>query len=150
MSLDSAPEADDSDISAISRLDDTPEPSPQTHQPRRVDVISSLGSLRRGATFADVSENQPETKAGRDDETYRTGSADGSAPVSMENDLIKFNFDNADLSEVIRSLAEIMGIKYVEDPDIQGKVTIHTAEAFPKAIYCRFFYGYSNRTGTRP
>ena len=53
---------------------------------------------------------------------------DISVSKSADGELVQFNFDNAELTEVIRSLADIMGIKYIEDPNIQGKVTIHTAE----------------------
>jgi general secretion pathway protein D len=38
-----------------------------------------------------------------------------------------FNFDNADLYEVIRVMAEIMKINYMIDPKVKGVVNIHTA-----------------------
>ena len=40
---------------------------------------------------------------------------------------IEINFDNADLVEVIRTLADILNIQYLLDPGVQGSVTIHTA-----------------------
>jgi general secretion pathway protein D len=40
---------------------------------------------------------------------------------------IVFNFDNADLYEVIRIIAEIMKINYVIDPKVKGIVNIHTS-----------------------
>ncbi|MBC2734003.1 MAG: type II secretion system secretin GspD [Desulfobacteraceae bacterium] len=40
---------------------------------------------------------------------------------------IEINFDNADLIEVIRTLADILNIQYLLDPGVQGSVTIHTA-----------------------
>ena len=40
---------------------------------------------------------------------------------------ITLNFDDADLYEVIRSMAEILKINYIVDPNVRGKVTIHTA-----------------------
>lgn len=40
---------------------------------------------------------------------------------------VTFNFDDADLYEVIRSMAEILDINYIVDPDVRGRVTIHTA-----------------------
>jgi general secretion pathway protein D len=48
-----------------------------------------------------------------------------------------FNFDNADLYEVIRVMAEIMKINYLIDPKVKGVVNIHTSgqlstdDAFP-------------------
>lgn len=40
---------------------------------------------------------------------------------------IVFNFDDADLYEVIRTMAELLGINYMVDPGIRGRVTIQTA-----------------------
>ena len=40
---------------------------------------------------------------------------------------IVLNFDNADLNEVIITMADILGINYIVDPGVNGKVTIHTA-----------------------
>lgn len=42
------------------------------------------------------------------------------------NDFI-INFDNADIYEVIRVLAEIMKINYIIDPKVKGVVNIHTS-----------------------
>jgi len=50
---------------------------------------------------------------------------------------VVFNFDNADIYEVIRVMAEIMKINYIIDPRVRGVVNIHTAgqisaeEVFP-------------------
>ena len=40
---------------------------------------------------------------------------------------IVLNFDGADLEEVVRTLAEILKINYIIEPNIRGKVTIHSA-----------------------
>jgi len=40
---------------------------------------------------------------------------------------VVFNFDNADLYEVIRVMAEVMKINYVVDPRVKGVVNIRTA-----------------------
>ena len=40
---------------------------------------------------------------------------------------VVFNFDNADLEEVIRTIADILQINYIADTAIKGAVTIHTA-----------------------
>lgn len=45
---------------------------------------------------------------------------------------IIFNFDDADLYEVIKTMAELLEINYIVDPGIQGKVTIHTARKLKK------------------
>ncbi len=44
---------------------------------------------------------------------------------------VVFNFDNADLYEVIRVMAEILKINYVVDPRVKGVVNIHTAGQIP-------------------
>lgn len=40
---------------------------------------------------------------------------------------IALNFDNADIYEVINSLSDILGINYIIDPAVKGKVNIHTS-----------------------
>ncbi len=54
------------------------------------------------------------------------------APGGSEDTLIDFNFDDADLYEVIRTIAEILNISYIVDANIQGKVTIHTSRKVRK------------------
>lgn len=44
---------------------------------------------------------------------------------------VVFNFDNADLYEVIRVMAEIMKINYIIDPRVKGVVNIHTSGHIP-------------------
>jgi general secretion pathway protein D len=39
---------------------------------------------------------------------------------------IIFNFDDAELPEVLRALADMLGYDYILDPGIRGKVTIHS------------------------
>ncbi len=52
------------------------------------------------------------------------------APVgspSGADGTIEFNFDNAELNEVVRTLADILEIRYIADENLQGKVTVHTS-----------------------
>ena len=49
------------------------------------------------------------------------------APIK-EKDQIVFNFDDADLYEVIRTIADLLNINYIVDPNVRGKVTIHTSD----------------------
>jgi general secretion pathway protein D len=44
---------------------------------------------------------------------------------------VVFNFDNADLHEVIRVMAEILKINYIVDPKVRGVVNIHTVGQIP-------------------
>ncbi len=50
-----------------------------------------------------------------------------SAPTDPADGGVTLNFDDADLYEVIRTMAEILQINYIVDPGVRGKVTIHTA-----------------------
>lgn len=54
------------------------------------------------------------------------------APDGAEDTLIDFNFDDADLYEVIRTIAEILNISYIVDANIQGKVTVQTSRKVRK------------------
>jgi len=45
---------------------------------------------------------------------------------------ISLNFDNADIFEVINALSEFLGINYIIDPAIKGKVNIHTTSEVDK------------------
>ena len=63
--------------------------------------------------------------------TRRTSSFSKDGPEA-EGQII-FNFDDADLYEVIKTMAELLEINYIVDPGIQGKVTIHTARKLRKA-----------------
>jgi general secretion pathway protein D len=46
-------------------------------------------------------------------------------PDAGSEDIV-FSFDDADLREVIRAAAEILGFNYILDPSVRGDVTIHT------------------------
>ncbi len=48
-----------------------------------------------------------------------------SIPPRTEQTII-FNFDDADIYEVIRVIGEILKINYIVDPRVKGKVNIHT------------------------
>jgi general secretion pathway protein D len=62
----------------------------------------------------------------------RKPSPDQSALGETSNDFVELNFDNADIHEVIATIAELTGIKYVAEPGIQGKVTIHTTDGIAR------------------
>jgi general secretion pathway protein D len=53
---------------------------------------------------------------------------------------IVFNFDNADLYEVIRTMADLLRINYIVDPGVRGNVTIHTAGRLRKEELFTVFY----------
>jgi general secretion pathway protein D len=53
---------------------------------------------------------------------------------------IDFNFDDADIYEVIRTLSELLNINYIVDPNVKGKVTIHTAGGLRKEDLMPVFF----------
>ena len=58
-------------------------------------------------------------------------------PMPRTGPAVVFNFDNADLYEVIRVIGEVLRINYIIDPRVKGVVNIHTSgsisseDAFP-------------------
>ncbi len=53
---------------------------------------------------------------------------------------IILNFDNADLYEVINTIADILGINYIIDPRVKGNVTIYTARGLSKKDLFSVFF----------
>lgn len=49
------------------------------------------------------------------------------APPEKKGPKIVLNFDNADLYAVISTIGELLGLNYIVDPNVRGKVTINTA-----------------------
>ncbi|MDD5722765.1 MAG: type II secretion system secretin GspD [Syntrophales bacterium] len=45
---------------------------------------------------------------------------------------VTFNFDNADIYEVIRTISELLQINYIVDPSVRGNVTIRTTRGLSK------------------
>ena len=84
--------------------------------PERASRVSSTGQYESPATI----KKYPPRRSIR-----RTSSLANDGPEG-EGQII-FNFDDADLYEVIKTMAELLEINYIVDPGIQGKVTIHTA-----------------------
>jgi len=59
---------------------------------------------------------------------------------SVKSGKMVLNFDNAELSEVIRTLAELLDINYMLDKGVGGKVTIHTAGELSREDLFPVFY----------
>ena len=49
-----------------------------------------------------------------------------------EGEAMVLNFDNIDIREVIRSLAEALGIAYTIDPRVEGQITLRTTGRIPR------------------
>jgi len=57
-----------------------------------------------------------------------------------KDDYVALSFDNADINEVIATIAGLIGLKYITDPEIQGKVTITSAGDLAKENLLSVFY----------
>ena len=53
---------------------------------------------------------------------------------------IAFNFDDADIYEVIRTIADVLNINYIVDPNVRGKVTVHTAGSLKREDLFSVFF----------
>jgi general secretion pathway protein D len=65
---------------------------------------------------------------------------DESTLAEDEENYVALSFDNADINEVIATIARLIGLKYIADPEIQGKVTINSAENVAKEDLLSVFY----------
>jgi general secretion pathway protein D len=92
---------------------------------RRVSTVSSAGKYGSPASVFN------KRNAARRRLAMSSSLSDTAAGSGEEGQII-FNFDDADLYEVIRTMAELLEINYIVDPGIQGKVTIHTARKLKK------------------
>ncbi len=89
--------------------------------PGRASRVSSTS----GSPTAIYKKRNPRGRSIRSTASLSKGELEG------EGEII-FNFDDADLYEVIKTMAELLEINYIVDPGIQGKVTIHTARKLKK------------------
>ncbi|MBN1830318.1 MAG: hypothetical protein JW884_14395 [Deltaproteobacteria bacterium] len=55
-------------------------------------------------------------------------------------DIVTFNFDDADLYEVIRTMSDLLKLNIIFDVPVKGKVTIHTAGGIRKEYLSTLFY----------
>jgi general secretion pathway protein D len=60
--------------------------------------------------------------------------------VSEKTGQVSFDFDDADLYAVIRTMADLLKINYIIDPNVSGKVTIHTAGRLKEEDLFTIFY----------
>jgi len=92
---------------------------------RRLQPPASVGS--QGSTPPSRGEPSPTVAP----PTPPSASAPPSAPArplaSQAGAGVVFNFDNADIYEVIRVMGEILRINYIIDPRVKGAVNIHTS-----------------------
>lgn len=92
------------------------------------------GALSEEAPSVLPTQGAGTTKVSAASKPGQTRLAPGSAgrqkkkePLVDKGPKIVLNFDNADLYAVIGTIAELLGLNYIVDPNVRGKVTINTA-----------------------
>lgn len=115
----------------------------------RADEKASTDSKKSEDVQSDPQKTKPPTDSVKDksgelndkEEKREGGSADDAGGITISgNKGLVFNFDNADLTEVIRTLAELLKINYLLDSDVRGTVTIHTSGELSRKDLFPIFY----------
>jgi len=90
----------------------------------------------------DVPEIKPETAISKKEDStkemaFEKKEKKGGKQRPQVNDVtrekISLNFDDADIYEVINALSDFLGINYIIDPGVKGKVNIHTSGEIDKS-----------------
>lgn len=75
----------------------------------------------------------PASKKSARRETRASGTfPDKQAASDEPREMIALNFDNADIYEVVNALSDFMGVNFIIDQRVKGKVNIHTAGEIDK------------------
>jgi general secretion pathway protein D len=90
-----------------------------------------------GEAFAPVVLAQAKETAAEEKELGRGGKG---SIQEQDSDKVNLNFEDAELSEVIRTLANLLKLNYILDPNVKGKVTINTAGALDKKSLLSVFF----------
>ncbi|MBI3582662.1 MAG: type II secretion system secretin GspD [Nitrospinae bacterium] len=54
-----------------------------------------------------------------------------SLPKEIESRSVVLNFENTDINDVIATIGELLGLDYIIEPGVAGKITIHTSGKMP-------------------
>jgi general secretion pathway protein D len=86
-------------------------------------------------------DSSPEDQGKRDQSVLNTAALAKNIPPTRdkEGDVL-FNFDDADLSQVIRAFAELLHINFIISSNIQGSVNIHMTHGVDKKSIWPIFY----------
>lgn len=111
----------------------------------RIGAMFLVSCLAGFLPFVCWAQAAPSEGSGVEDSVPDTGGAEDSAPAQPAEKFpdmgkLVFNFDNAELVEVIRTLADLLRINYMLDPGVGGKVTIHTAGELDQKDLFPIFY----------
>lgn len=89
-----------------------------------------------------VQKEKPPSKTTKTFDKTSSPSLEPQKPAEKQSEkgTIVLNFDDADLHEVIRTIADLLKINYIVDPGVRGNVTIHTAGAIKKSDLFPVFF----------
>ncbi len=121
-------------------LQTTVEPH-QDHDNATVPLQKNAGVAAGADTRPALEQQPPAGVTPQPVETQPTAAAakksrPGQRTTSKNNptkEKISLNFDDADIYEVINALSDFLGINYIIDPGIKGKVNIHTSGEIDKS-----------------
>jgi len=125
-----------SDVKNKSRAHDTA--AEKRPEPKAAD--NDLKNPDSGAAEPVEAEEAPDIAAAASPGTEVNSDQTALNAKPGQSDKLIFNFDNAELSEVIRTLADLLHINYMLDKGVNGKVTIHTAGELSREDLFPVFY----------
>jgi general secretion pathway protein D len=111
--------------------------------PAETDVAPESSEKEDESTAEEVSDESMQAAPEEPESKPEPVQEEQAAPLKVKLDqtgALTFNFDNAELSEVIRTIADLLEINYIIDPKVGGKVTIHTAGTLDKKELFPIFY----------
>lgn len=114
---------------------------PVAGKPAASGMVMPVGSPAAAASAAQATGSAPAPTR-----TKASGPAP-SNPDAGADDSIVLNFENADIREVIYSLAVAMNINYWLDPRVQGQVTVRTAGKLNRADLSPIFHQLLRNNG---
>ncbi len=117
--------------------DTKPQPKPSVVKPPVVKPYKET-TMIRNAPGSNL-ENKRFNKAKKEMNSF-SGEAVSNNKKKSAAGGISFNFDNADLYEVIRTMADILNINFIVGPNVRGKVTIHSAGELDKSDLFPLFF----------
>ncbi|MFO7839168.1 MAG: type II secretion system secretin GspD [Desulfosalsimonadaceae bacterium] len=122
-----------------------PEPEPDTGKdPGMKKTPENAGKSRNPTAGGDQSQDGVESAEKKDaaDQKQAPDEQQQKQTDKEEQDKeeLVLNFDNADLGEVIQTLADLLDINYLLDPGVGGSVTIHTSGELSRPDLFPVFY----------
>ncbi|MCP4715137.1 MAG: type II secretion system secretin GspD, partial [Deltaproteobacteria bacterium] len=109
--------AEDNQTATVTPPDISAEPVASTPEPAAAPSRTIAANMLKKAASAKWVQKSGKHSAPADAETDTE---------ELSGEKISLNFDNADIYEVINALSDFLGINYIIDPSVKGKVNIHT------------------------